>query len=217
MTERTIDLSFVIFATEIRRLQNLYERVTWLAQQTYPSYDSSLRLKSGPLIKMTIVDMFSGLNGFIRSLSFDWNHLGPGGKWEITQGLRIPMSCTVTMNFTVMHDIMPDRNYALYPGPLEGGLGLVGERGTTAVRPNGGPLIATEEGGRTRSRPSGEDVSFLRERMSPMEFQALQMDLDLAADSYRGQQYIDSLYENRPTGTRTEIPGREGEVDLVFD
>ena len=145
MTDRTIDLSFVIFATEIRRLQNLYERVSWLAQQAYPSYDRDNRIKSGPLIRMTIGDMFSQLTGFIRSLSFDWNYLGPGGKWEITQGLRIPMACTVTMNFTVMHDNMPDRNYAFYPGMLEGGEGLMGRRGKSPDLPSGGPLIVTAD------------------------------------------------------------------------
>jgi len=43
MTERTLDITFVIVATEIRRLQNLYERVNWIAQQTYAAYDSSNR------------------------------------------------------------------------------------------------------------------------------------------------------------------------------
>ena len=144
MTDRTIDLSFVIFANEIRRLQHLYERVTWLAQQTYASYDDSRRLKAGPLIRMTIGDMFSNLTGFIRSLSFDWSYLGPGGKWEITQGLRIPMACTVQMNFTVIHDKMPDRNAAFYPGPLLHPKGLIGDRGKTSANTGGGPLISTK-------------------------------------------------------------------------
>ena len=220
MTERTIDFSFVIFATEIRRLQNLYERVTWLAQQTYPSYDSNLRLKSGPLIKMTIGDMFSGLNGFIRSLSFDWNHLGPGGKWEITQGLRIPMSCTVTINFTVMHDAMPDRNYALYPGPLGGGKGLIGERGKTNDFPEGGPLIATVGG-----KPN-EDVVFMEQQLemarargtSKADLEHLSKRVEIRkAESDRKQQYIDWTQKNRYTGTVLPIPGMAGEHDLVFD
>ena len=147
MTDRAIELSFVVFATEIRRLQNVYERINWLAQQTYASYDSSGRQKAGPIIRMTIGDMFGGLHGFIRSLSYDWNYLGAGGKWEISEGLRIPMACSVTMSFQVLHTKMPDRNYAFYQGPLRSGKGLnvFSKRGSTGNEPfvNAGPLITT--------------------------------------------------------------------------
>ena len=188
MTDRTIDLSFVIFATEIRRLQNLYERVSWLAQQAYPSYDRDNRIKSGPLIRMTIGDMFSQLTGFIRSLSFDWNYLGPGGKWEITQGLRIPMACTVTMNFTVMHDNMPDRNYAFYPGMLEGGEGLMGRRGKSPDLPSGGPLIVTADRIKDNEAETG---GYSGQQEQPSDF---------STAKNRNQQYIDQLYDNRSTG-----------------
>ena len=151
MTDRAIELSFVIFATEIRRLQNLYERINWLAQQTYASYDSNGRQKAGPIIRMTIGDMFAGLNGFIRSLSYDWNYLGPGGKWEISEGLRIPMACSVNMSFQVLHTKMPDRNYAFYQGPMLNGkgLGTNSTRGATGKAPfvNAGPLITTGAAG----------------------------------------------------------------------
>jgi hypothetical protein len=229
MTERTIDLSFVIFATEIRRLQNLYERVSWLAQQTYPSYDTSNRLKSGPLIKMTVGDMFSGLNGFIRSLSFDWNYLGPGGKWEITQGLRIPMACTVTMNFTVMHDDMPDRNYNLYPGPLRGGKGMIGERGESQSHPEGGPLISTADRAKRsddaataearRQGASGEGFSLsFDEQLEKINRAALE-----AVQGNNGvtQQYIDWVNQNTSIGKlksdKTQYTNAAGDIDLVFD
>ena len=145
MTDRAIELSFVIFATEIRRLQNVYERINWLAQQTYASYDAEGRQKAGPIIRMTIGDMFANLNGFIRSLSYDWNYLGAGGKWEITEGLRIPMACSVNMSFQVLHTRMPDRNHAFYPGPMfnGNGLGTDSVRGSTGTAPftDAGPLI----------------------------------------------------------------------------
>jgi len=147
MTDRAIELSFVIFVSEIRRLQNLYERVSWLAQQTYASYDQTGRMKGGPLIKMTVGDMFSNLNGFIRSLSFDWNYLGQGGKWEITQGLRVPMACSVQMSFQVLHERMPDRNTAFYPGPILHTKGMWSSRGKLPFAPwdsnNGAPLIVS--------------------------------------------------------------------------
>ena len=37
-TDRTIDVSFVVAADSMRKLQNVYERILWLAQQCYPDY-----------------------------------------------------------------------------------------------------------------------------------------------------------------------------------
>ena len=136
MTDRSFDISFSITVDSMRKLQNLYERVLWLAQQTYASYDENGRMKAGPIIKMTIGDMFANMTGFIRSLSYDWNYLGgTSPKWEITQGLRIPMACNVSLSFTVMHDRMPDRNHNFYPGPITHPKGLVSERGLTTQPP----------------------------------------------------------------------------------
>jgi len=147
MTDRTLEVSFSITVDEIRKLQHLYERVLWLAQQTYASYDENGRMKAGPIIKMTIGDMFSNMTGFIRSLSYDWNYLGGNSpKWEITQGLRIPMACNVSLSFTVMHDVLPDRNHNFYPGPMIHEKGLYSGRGATTFEPfstqGAGPLIA---------------------------------------------------------------------------
>ena len=221
MTDRTIDLSFVIFATEIRRLQNLYERITWLAQQTYASYDESKKLKSGPLIRMSIGDMFAHLTGFIRSLSFDWSYLGPGGKWEISQGLRIPMACSVQMNFTVIHDDMPDRNYAFYPGPLHHPNGLVGTRGTTSDQPNGGPLIGTAN---RRSAINGATNTLSEERET--ELFGLGRTTH-ALSQRRDAQYIDQLNHNMSAGDQTTYERvtqvgsggaveRTSETDFIF-
>jgi len=208
MTDRTIDMGFVIFATEIRRLQNLYERVSWLAQQTYASYDDSARMKAGPLIRMTVGDMFSNLTGFIRSLSFDWSFLGPGGKWEITQGLRIPMACSVSMNFTVVHDDMPDRSYALYPGPLLRDDGLIGKRGKLSTQPEGGPLIPTKT---PKDIKLGMGDTSQMRRMTPEERERFLEEKRRASESdpdgilinregFRGESFINQLDRNKSMG-----------------
>jgi hypothetical protein len=120
-TDRSIDLSFMIYADDMRRLQNVWERVNWLAQQTYGQYDMGggqpqSRLLNGPILRMTVGDIYKGLPGFLRSLTFDWNALGQGGKWEMTQGIRMPMACNVQMSYAVIHDDNPYRDYNLYPG-----------------------------------------------------------------------------------------------------
>ena len=119
-TDRTIDLSFVIFADSMRQLQNVYERVLWLSQQCYPDYSDRDRISSGPIIAIRVGDLFQYKAGFIRSLSYDWNFLGPGGKWELTRGTRMPQACNVTMSYQIIHEKVPDRDYNFYGGPAGG-------------------------------------------------------------------------------------------------
>jgi len=125
-TDRSLDIKFVIFANSGRELQNVYERVNWLAQQTYGSYDKDeeanlTRLKSGPIIRMTIGDVFRQLPGYIKNLQFNWDHSGEGGKWELTKGLRMPVSCEVSLSYQIIHQTLPDRDFDFYHG-LQGGM-----------------------------------------------------------------------------------------------
>ncbi len=119
-TERTLDLRFIIFASSMRELQNIYERTNWLAQQTYGSFDNTRnpsRIKTGPLIRITVGDQFQRIPGFIRNLSFNWDH---SGKWELTRGLRMLQTVEVSFSYQVIHQSLPDRNTDFYWGLEEG-------------------------------------------------------------------------------------------------
>jgi len=124
-TDRTIDVSFTIFANEMRQLQNVYERVVWLAQQCYPDYDLGQRMSEGPIVAMRVGDLFQYKAGIIRSLSYDW--MFQGGKWEVTSGMRMPQGVNVTMSYQVIHDRNPTRDTDFYGGPA-GGLNSATER-----------------------------------------------------------------------------------------
>jgi hypothetical protein len=71
---------------------------------------------------MRVGDLFQYKTGFIRSLSYDWNYLGAGGKWELTKGVRMPQGVNVQMSYQVIHETVPDRDYNFYSGPA-GGVG----------------------------------------------------------------------------------------------
>ena len=135
-TDRTIEVSFTIFANEMRQLQNVYERVVWLAQQCYPDYDTAGRISEGPIVAMRVGDLFQYKTGIIRSLSYDW--MFGTGKWELTSGMRMPQGCTVTMSYQVIHDSMPTRDTDFYGGPA-GGLNSATERYRTIHDPSQGP------------------------------------------------------------------------------
>ena len=125
-TDRTIDLSFTIFANEMRQLQNVYERVLWLAQQCYPDFDNTGRMAQGPIIAVRVGDLFQVKKGIIRSLSYDWFGVG-GGKWEMTSGMRMPQGCTVTLSYQIIHNDIPSRDFDFYGGPA-GGLNAATKR-----------------------------------------------------------------------------------------
>jgi hypothetical protein len=124
-TSRTIDLSFTIFANEMRQLQNVYERILWLAQQCYPDFDITGRVSEGPLVALRVGDLFQYKAGIIRSLSYDW--MFAGGKWEMTAGMRMPQGVSVTMSYEIIHNTVPSRNTDFYGGPA-GGLNAATER-----------------------------------------------------------------------------------------
>jgi len=119
-SSRNLDMRFVVFANSVREQQNVYERVNWLAQQVYPLYDTHpAKINGGPIIRITIGDMYKRVSGFIRSLSFNWDFLGPN-KWQIQRGLRMPMACEISISFQVIHDRQPDRDTNFYQGLSEG-------------------------------------------------------------------------------------------------
>ena len=120
-TDRSLSFSFVIFANSMREMQNVRERVTWLAQQCYASYDKDItanliRMKVGPLLKITIGDFIRQLPGYLSNLEYDWSYGGQGGKWEMTKGLRMPQMCQVSVSYQVIHSVNPDRDFDFYYG-----------------------------------------------------------------------------------------------------
>ena len=121
-TDRTMDIQFSVFADSGRMLQNVYERVLWLAQQAYPDYDEKKNLKDGPLIAMRIGDLIPYQEGFIKSLSYDWNFLGAGGKWELNTNLhnkRMPQGCSISLSFQPIHRRVPSRDFNFYSSQLQ--------------------------------------------------------------------------------------------------
>ena len=137
-TDRTVDISFIIYTDEIRQLQNVYERVLWLAQQTYPDYDDANRLSQGPIVAFRLGDLFQYKAGIIRSLSYDW--MFNGGKWEVTSGVRMPQGVTVTMSYQIIHDTIPNRDTDFYGG-IAGGLNAGTSRSRSVAGKAGGNVF----------------------------------------------------------------------------
>ena len=197
-TDRTVDLSFMIYVDEMRQLQNIYERVLWLAQQTYPDYDDLNRLSAGPIISMRVGDLFQQKAGIIRSLSYDWMFMGAGGKWEVTSGIRMPMGCQVTMSYQIIHDYMPTRDMDFYGGPA-GGLNAGTQRGRLikGAQGAGGAFEKFEES-------NVEEIGIAREN----RFLPMNLGTDLNDERY----YLDAVQDKNYAGPFAEYSLKAAEI-----
>ena len=77
-------------------------------------------------------------------------------------------------------------------------------------------MIATAAGGRHIVDPA--DIEYLRTQMSPLEFQTLQADLEIAANKkdHRHTEYIEWTQANKWSGSLV-MDQAVNEQDLVFD
>jgi hypothetical protein len=70
----------------------------------YPSYGADSLMESGPVTRMRVGDVIStdlgGVPGVITNLSVDFNDT----LWELKQGMKVPMSYRVQLEFLVLHD-----------------------------------------------------------------------------------------------------------------
>jgi len=215
-TDRTIDLSFTIFANEMRQLQNVYERVLWLAQQCYPDFDITGRVSEGPLVALRVGDLFQYKAGMIRSLSYDW--MFAGGKWEMTAGMRMPQGVTVTLSYQIIHNTIPSRNTDFYGGPA-GGLNAATERYRQ---------IGTEAGGYAGNAfDSFEDLSIDQvaygQRLIPAGKEGGSNDVRSFLDDVKARNYVGVNAEDLslmkrsdlkvPVGVTTDSEGNITNVD----
>lgn len=158
-TERNLDLSFSIYADNMRDLANVKHRVNFLVQQSYGQYeqitDFQNRITAGPIVRLTLGDLYVGVPGVITSLTVNWNGLGGGSpSWEMTRGLMMPWICSINMGYKILHDQMPDRETDFYDGLQDGidgehyGNGdWSGNKDDRRLIPiNNDPEVGTEEG-----------------------------------------------------------------------
>lgn len=107
-TDRTISISFTIFASNRDRMGLLKQRINWLARHTYPSYvnldkSSTKVIFEAPIIAITIGDMFKNLPGIIKNLNYDWD-MQDNNRWELTKDMIMLQAVDVTISYVVLPD-----------------------------------------------------------------------------------------------------------------
>lgn len=126
-TDRTISIAFTIAAESKTELIYIYKKMQWLAQTVYPKYrdnNTALIMEKSPIIRMRVGDLFKyqdgGLAGYLTGFSPEYE-LDAG--WEIRSNdnegnnlFKVPKKINVSLDFTVIHDYMPDWSSPFYDG-----------------------------------------------------------------------------------------------------
>lgn len=103
--DRQIDFSFKAFASRPEYLYTLYRKLNALAGTTAPTYKDGVFMR-GTLTSVSIGDLLVDQKGFFKGIRFNWKQ---DYQWEIDDKiLRVPLVLDVSINFTPIHDFVPE-------------------------------------------------------------------------------------------------------------
>lgn len=116
--ERKISLSFKIAASTRQEMGPLYDKITYLASTTAPTYASNGQFMRGTLTELTVGDYVHNLPGFISTVTYTWeqdypwdialeNVEGNGKRDRDFQARELPMVLNCSIEFTPIHTFTP--------------------------------------------------------------------------------------------------------------
>ena len=109
---RNIDFSFKIAAQSKNELRPLYQKLNYLLSNTAPDYSKIGRMRT-PFIKLTVGDWCSRLPGVLNSIGLTWqkDYSWDLGTGDNTSGLILPHILDVNVQFTPIHQFMPEKSF----------------------------------------------------------------------------------------------------------
>lgn len=155
--DRQIQIGFKIAAQTRFEMRPLYRKIAYLASTTAPSYGTNQIMK-GTLVKMTVGDYVHEIPGFISSLTYSWDtnypwEIGMYNKNQEERGFntetgnieqqQLPMILDCNLNFTIIHDFLPEtglRHFITAPP------GASGKQGSTEFFDREGNIVYNDEG-----------------------------------------------------------------------
>ena len=96
-TDRTISFNFKIFPKTVRDLEVQWEKLNYLVSLCYPEINDAKQM-TGPMLELTIGDMFADAPGYLNSLTID---VDDNTSWEIKPHLmQVPQVIGVSCDYT---------------------------------------------------------------------------------------------------------------------
>ena len=109
---RNIDFQFKIAAQSKEEMLPLYTKLNYLVSNTTPEYSDVGRMRT-PFIKLTVGDWCNRLPGVLNSIRLTWQKDYPwdlGGNDPKSSGLILPHVLDVNIQFTPIHQFMPEKS-----------------------------------------------------------------------------------------------------------
>lgn len=121
-TSRSFELTLYMFADifDIEKVEDIVDssyrpisdlkmykqKIDWILQHCYPKYNG-ISIEKGPLIYVTLGNLFQSLPCIITNLSIEW-----GEVWDLKNiNSAIPILAKLGLSLTVVHTETPDNNY----------------------------------------------------------------------------------------------------------
>ena len=116
--ERKISLSFKIAASTRQEMGPLYDKITYLASTTAPTYATNGQFMRGTLTELTVGDYVYNLPGFISTVTYTWeqdypwdialeNVEGNGKRGRDFHARELPMVLNCSIEFVPIHKFTP--------------------------------------------------------------------------------------------------------------
>jgi hypothetical protein len=109
--ERSVSFNFMAAAMSRSEMIPMWRKINYLATYTMPDFNGSAK-PSGPMMRITIGDLFQETPGFITSLSYT---IPDDATWDIAEDYsstnrtpkQLPMAVEIAMSFQIIGDYRP--------------------------------------------------------------------------------------------------------------
>jgi hypothetical protein len=111
--ERSVSFNFIVAAMSRSEMIPMWRKINYLATYTMPDLNGNSK-PSGPMMRITIGDLFQETPGFITSLSYT---IPDEATWDIAEDndssnrtpKQLPMMVDIAMSFQIIGDYRPEQ------------------------------------------------------------------------------------------------------------
>jgi hypothetical protein len=116
--ERSVSFNFLVAALSRSEMIPMWRKINYLASYTMPDLNGNSK-PSGPMMRITIGDLFQETPGFITSLSYT---IPDDATWDTAEDYsadnrtpkQLPMMVDVAMSFQIIGDYRPEQMGRVY-------------------------------------------------------------------------------------------------------
>jgi len=116
--ERSLSFTFTVAALSRSEMIPMWRKLNYLASYTMPDFNATGGRPNGPLMRLTLGDMFKSCPGFLESLTYT---VPDDATWDIAadrgtnkDAKQLPMMIEASVTYKVIHDQRPQLHGQVY-------------------------------------------------------------------------------------------------------